>query len=165
MADGRLVPCNILSWPAIADLLPEQKFIFVHLWFSRHANTCGCYFVPVNLMAVELSLKEAALMTAFNDFSRRDLISFDDETGEIFVHAWFRFNSFTGPRQRLLLSDLERIQSKRLREIVVKTIGCIPREVKGKEGNLKEDKSIRQASPEQYLSASRMLASHGLPAP
>jgi hypothetical protein len=128
--DARAVPCNIFSWPAIASLLPEQKLIFSYLWFSRFSNTCGCFQISTAPAAAELSLHPSALEDALAEFQRRGLVERDEQTGEIFVTAWFRFNKFPpGPRQRVLISEFSKIESPRLKNLVRKnienTVGCV----------------------------------------
>lgn len=131
MTDIRCVPTNILTWPAVADMLPDQKHLFVYLWYSRFATSTGCYQLPRGMAAVELSFSEAALNDALLDFERRNLIAIDDETSELFVLSWFRFNTFkSGPRRRILAAEFKKIQSSKLRQIVEKSMGCIPREEK-----------------------------------
>lgn len=145
MADARAVPCNIFGWPRVVALLPDQKMIFAYLWFNRFANSAGCYMLPTAPAAADLSFSEAALKEAFVEFQRRSLIEMDVTTGEIFVMDWFRFNKFpAGARQRVLLQDVKKIESPKLRKLVEKAIEnsvdiansensttCAPREVKG----------------------------------
>lgn len=146
MADARAVPCNIFGWPRVVALLPDQKMIFAYLWFNRFANSAGCYMLPTAPAAADLSFSEAALKEAFVEFQRRSLIEMDATTGEIFVVDWFRFNKFpAGARQRVLLQDVKKIESPKLRKLVEKAIEnsvdianpensttCAPREVKGR---------------------------------
>lgn len=135
MTDGRLVPCNILTWPKLEDLLPDQKLIYAYLWFNRYARSCGCYPFPVALAATELSLSAPSLLEAIREFVRRGLIAMVESTGEIFVLDWFRFNTFPpGPRQRVLAADLQRIESPVLKALVEKSMSCLPREGKVREG-------------------------------
>lgn len=128
--DARSVPCQLLSWPAVVNLLPEQKMVFSFLWFNHFSNSAGCYLLPLAPAAAELSLSPASLSEALSEFERRGLVERDETTGEILVSAWFRFNKFpAGPRRRVLLDDLKKIESQRLKIIVEKlinnTMGCI----------------------------------------
>lgn len=135
MTDARHVPCNLLTWPKLADLLPDQKLIYAYLWFNRFARSCGCYPFPVALAATELSLSAPSILEALREFVRRELVAMVESTGEIFVLDWFRFNTFPpGPRQRVLVADLQRIESPALKAIVEKSMSCLPREVKEREG-------------------------------
>lgn len=135
MTDARHVPCNLLTWPKLADLLPDQKLIYAYLWFNRFARSCGCYPFPVALAATELSLSPPSVLEALREFVRRELVAMVESTGEIFVLDWFRFNTFPpGPRQRVLAADLQRIESPDLKALVEKSISCVPREGKEREG-------------------------------
>jgi len=137
MANARCVPSNLYTWPAIVDLLPDQKHIVSYLWFNRFANSCGCYALPRELAAVELSFSVYAFDEALREFERRNIVALDKSTTEIFVLAWFRFNKFPpGPRRRILDIDLARIESSVLRATVEKSISCIPKESKVKKVNI-----------------------------
>lgn len=132
MADSRNVPANLLTWPRLENLLPDQKLIFSYLWFNRFAGDSGCYHAPVELMGAELSLKPSALAEALSEFKRRGLIEMDLSTGEIFVLDWFRFNKFPrGPRQSLLSASINKIESEVLKNMVIeKSKACVPKESK-----------------------------------
>lgn len=115
MTDARLVPCNLLSWPRVRALLPDQKLILQTLWASAK-SAAGVWLLDIPSFAGYLSLSEAALEAALADFQRRQLIDHDLETGEVMILDWFRFHSFkTGPRKRLLKDELARIHSARLK--------------------------------------------------
>ncbi len=123
MAESRLVPTNLLSWPRIKDLLPDQKLIAYYLWASRFSNSCGCYEIPFELSAVEMGLSELALVEAIRELERRGLVMFDHATGEVFVLDWYRFHKFSsGAQQSQLRQSLAKIQSDRLKKIVIHKI-------------------------------------------
>ena len=123
MAESRLVPTNLLSWPRIKDLLPDQKLIAYYLWASRFSNSCGCYEIPFELSAVEMGLSELALVEAIRELERRGLVMFDHATGEVFVLDWYRFHKFSsGAQQSQLRQSLAKIQSDRLKKIVTNKI-------------------------------------------
>lgn len=132
--DTRAVPCNFLSWPAVANLLPDQKFIGAYLFFSPDANACGCYFLPRPRAAADLSLPVDALEEALREFERRKLVALDHQTGEIFVlhwPRWMRFNT-VGARGALWTS-IDRIKSQKLSTLAKKAYESIPRPRKGVE--------------------------------
>lgn len=75
-------------------------------------------------------MSPASLQEALSEFQRRGLVDMDEASGEIFVLAWFRFNKFPpGPRRRVLLDEVRKIDSQRLKKLVEKSIensiGCI----------------------------------------
>jgi hypothetical protein len=115
MADSRIVPCNILKWPNIAELLPDQKLIWVHLWFSSEGNSAGCYLYSIGSAAGELSLSVASLKEALRRFQKDGLIDIDKSTGEVMIVDWFRWHSFKGYRQNILDGDIQKIRSERFK--------------------------------------------------
>jgi hypothetical protein len=116
MADARLVPSNLLAWPRVRSLLPDQKLILQTCWATA-PSAAGCWLVDVASFAAHLSLAEAALVAALEDFKRRELIDADPDTGEIFLVDWYRFHTFkTAPRRDLLKNELRKIQSQELKE-------------------------------------------------
>lgn len=136
MAESRLVPCNLLAWPRVRDLLPDQKLIVYHLWVTCH-QVSGCQLLDLAAFQGGLSITAPAIRDALSEFARRDLIEMDEETGEVFVADWYRFHKFEAPSRRRLAEDsIRRIQSPRLRAIVEKSMAYALR--KGKE---REDKS------------------------
>ena len=118
MAESRLVPSNLMTWPRVRDLLPDQKLIVYHLW-ATSASSAGCNLVDVHGLSAHLSLASPALEEALGEFQRRGLVQIDKETGEVFIADWFRFHKFApGARFRLLQQDVEKIASERLRGLV-----------------------------------------------
>lgn len=130
--DTRAVPCNLLAWPAISNLLPDQKLIGAYLFFSPDASACGCYFLPRPPAAADLSLPVAVLEEALREFERRKLVALDNETGEIFVLSWPRWLNFRTPSARgALWTSLDRIKSRKLSTIAKSAYKSIPRPGKG----------------------------------
>lgn len=142
MVESRLVPSNLMAWPRVRDLLPDQKLIVYHLW-ATCPSAGGCFLVDLGAFEGQLSITVAALQGTLAEFQRRGLVLLDEETGEVSIVDWFRFHKFdTAPRRRLLEDAVSRIQSPKLRklvlekiEICLKTKGCDLREGKVREGN------------------------------
>ncbi len=123
MAESRPVPTNLMSWPRVADLLPDQKLIVYHLWASRHTTPSGCYLLPLASFAVEISLGVAALQEALRQFVKLGLVDYDPDTGEIFVTDWYRFHKSAGRGRRIIVASIAKIQSARLKQIVINKSG------------------------------------------
>ena len=135
MAASRLVPCNIMSWPRIVALLPDQKLIFVHLWLNTATNSAGCYLYPIGSAAGELSLSATSLAEALRRFQKDGLIDIDESTGEVMIMDWFRWHTFKGVRHNILASDIKKIQSERLKNATIEksaTCGASTRQVEVK---------------------------------
>ncbi len=137
MAESRLVPCNLMSWPEVRDLLPDQKLIVYHLW-ATSPSSAGCWLLDLAAAQAALSITRDALRDALREFERRGLLLLDESTGEIYVQKWFRWHVFdSAPRRRVLDGDLSRVESEKLLIKIkndMKTMRCKPREVKGSKG-------------------------------
>lgn len=134
MSESRLVPSNLMAWPRIRDLLPDQKLIIYHLWATMPA-ACGCALIDLGGFQGALNITQAALSDALKDFEKRGLLKLDEETGEVFVIDWFRFHKFVSPsRIRLLNDSVNRIQSASLNLIVKNSMSCVLREGKLRKG-------------------------------
>jgi hypothetical protein len=126
MAESRPVPCNLLSSPRVAGLLPDQKLIVAYLWFNRFTSAAGCYQIPIPMASVELGLSETALSEALRDFEKRELILYDQKTSEIFIIDWFRFHKFASSAQnRQLDMATRRIESEILKNSVLHKINLL----------------------------------------
>ncbi len=160
MSEKRIVPSNLMSWPRIKNLLPDQKLIIYHLWATA-TSAAGCWLLDSAGCAAALSLKEEALADALDEFERRQLVKIDKETGEIFILDWFRWHTFkTAARQDLLQNDIKKIQSTSLQKIIAeaakshlpeKTDTCAPREDKRSKEKKREEEP--QAAPAALSSA------------
>lgn len=136
MAESRLVPCNLLAWPAIRDLLPDQKLLVYHMW-ATCPSAAGCFLLDFAGFQGALSITANAIEDAVLEFERRGLIAYDKATGEVFILAWFRWHKFdTGPRRRLFEDALKKVESPRLKTLIdEKSMTCVPREGKERKGN------------------------------
>lgn len=113
--DTRPVPCNILRWPKIKDLITQQKFIYVALYFNGDSTACGCYLLGVVSLAADLSMTPSSLDDALLEFKRRGLIEYDKDTGELFVVDWPRWHNYKTPAALgALRTSVEKIQSRKL---------------------------------------------------
>lgn len=144
MAESRLVPCNLMAWPKIRNLLPDQKLIVYHLWATCQSPV-GCQLLDLGAFQGALSITQEGLQEALHEFKKRGLVEIDAETGEVAILDWARWHKFDSPARRRLAEDaIKRIQSTKLREIVEKTMACALREGKGREGKVREGKESQE---------------------
>ena len=119
MSESRYVPMNLQSGSKVRDSLPDQKLIIYHLWATA-SNDAGCFEPDLAGWSGHLSLTVDSLKSALADFEKRGIISFDHETGEIFINDWFRFHKFeNGVRQNMLERAINKIQSKNFKKLVL----------------------------------------------
>ena len=145
--DTRPVPVNIMAWPRVRDMITQQKFIYVSLYYNPDTTACGCYLLGVDRLVAEPSMNTARLDDALDEFSRRDLVQRDKATGEVFVVDWPRWHRFDSmPARGALWSSIARIQSRDLWIKVESAYKSIPKPGKGKEkenASSKEEGALR----------------------
>ncbi len=98
--DTRPVPINLLRWPRTRDLISQQKGILLYLWAHPQQTAAGCYLLPIDATAADLSMTSGSLSDALGEFHRRGLIELDLVTGEIWLPDWFRFYTPRTPAAR-----------------------------------------------------------------
>lgn len=141
MSESRLVPCNLMAWPRVRDLLPDQKLLVYHLWATCQ-QASGCQLLDLASFQGALSITSPAIQQALDEFQRRGLIDQDLQTGEVFILDWYRFHKFDSPARRRVAEDsIRRIQSPRLKSIVEESSTYVLREGKVREGKGREDKA------------------------
>ena len=117
--DRTIIPTNLMSWPRVENLLPDQKLIIYALWANRFQNCCGCFQLPIAMFSVSVSIKERAVEDALQEFKRRELVDIDDKTGELYVLDWLRFHTFKTPRSLgIYWRQVDRVQSEKLRKVI-----------------------------------------------
>lgn len=112
-----LFPTNFFEWPEIKNLLPDQKLIAAHLWVNRFVRPSGIYVLPLEMFAANLQIGVPAIITALEDFDTKNIIAWDQETGEIYFLAWLRFHTFKPLFLKQYFVDFENIQSAKVKKI------------------------------------------------
>lgn len=106
--------------PAVRELVPDLKLVLIVLTVSCESNT-GIYR-PAGL-AEDAGLDAVTLAGALVDLERRGHILVDHATGEIFIIAFYRDNTFKGkPRFGQWVADWALAESEKLRAAAVKAI-------------------------------------------
>lgn len=110
--------------PAVRDLVPDLKLVLV-------AMTVGCeshvgVWRPGGL-AEDCGLDPASLAGALADLEKRGHVVADTKTGECFLTAIFRDNSFSSPqRVRQARDDFRQIESPAMRQNVMEAVSKNP---------------------------------------
>lgn len=120
--ETRPVPVMVLRWPRIRDMITQHKFIYTHLYWHPDSSACGCYLLGIESTAPDLSMTANSLVDALQEFERRKLILWDQDTAEIFVTDWPRWHIFKSPAAKgALASSIKKIQSKKLLKAVIES--------------------------------------------
>ena len=110
--------------PAVRRLVPDLKLVLVVLTIGCESHT-GVYR-PAGL-AEDTGLDPSALKGGMADLEREGHVLQDNKTGEVFLRAWYRDNSFnTDARRGQWRDDFRQIESLRLRALVEEAISASP---------------------------------------
>lgn len=127
MRESSLVPTNLMEWPSVAALLPEQKFILERLWASGWIKSTGWGELQLLSLAASISMTPAATLTGIHNLREAGLVVLDEETNEIFISDWFRFHKFRGLGVAIAKKEMFKIRSASIRNLILeKSIGCFP---------------------------------------
>jgi hypothetical protein len=93
MATHRYIQCAFWTDPFILALTPEEKYFYIYIMTNPHTKQCGCYELPKQLMQLETGYNQDTLTKLINRFISYDKIEYCEETNEIFIKNWLKFNS------------------------------------------------------------------------
>lgn len=126
--DRSIVPTNLLDWPRVSALLPDQRLILLWLWASPHMSCAGAGFLPLKPSAASLGLDPDALAGGLKTLHADGLIKMDEATGEVFIVDWFRFHTFkNGVGKNALVSAINKVLSESIKnEIYLKSTSYLP---------------------------------------
>ena len=156
--DTRPVPVSLLRWPRTRDLVTQYKGILMYLWAHPEQTACGCYLLPLDAPAADLSMSSPSLADALTEFQRRKLVDLDQITGEVMLPDWFRWYKPRTPAAcGAVDSSIKRILSQDLHEKVEKSYKSIVPAWKGK-----EKEKVKEAAPStQGANAATAVGSTG----
>lgn len=125
--ESSLVPTNLLEWPRVRSMLPEQKFIFQSLWSSPFINSVGVGELPLLGFSAALSICPDAVLTGINNLVDAKLVKYEEETNEIFIVDWFRFHKFKKFGIDIANREIQKVRSATLKKLILeKSNSCLP---------------------------------------
>ena len=99
------------------ELTPEGKYFYLYLLTNPHTNLAGIYEVSKKVMAFETGFNVDTVDKLIRVFEPKK-IAYDEETSEIFVINWLKYNWTNSPKViKCIIQDLERVKSKKLLSI------------------------------------------------
>ena len=123
MALYRIISLNFWTDTKIIDeFSPEDKYFYLYLLTNPHTNLCGCYEISKKQMALELGYSLDAVLVLLERFENKyNLIKVSNETNELFILNWYKYNWTTSPKFRKpLKEEIEKIKDKEFKEILTK---------------------------------------------
>lgn len=118
MAQFRYVYTNFWEDPKVSEnFTPEDKLFFLYLLTNPHTTQCGIYRITKKLIAFEMGYSmESVNSLIFRFQEHHNLIKYNEETREIAIKNWGKFNLKNGgtPIVDCVKKDFKEIEDKSL---------------------------------------------------
>lgn len=87
------------------------KIIHLYMMTCEHQNSAGCFRLPDAYAVSDLGCTLNEYIAGRDELVAAELISFDAETSEVFVHRWFKHNPATNDKHAIgterLIGEIE----------------------------------------------------------
>ncbi|MGH4121380.1 MAG: DnaD domain-containing protein [Clostridium sp.] len=92
MAKYRQLYTEFWSDGFVMDLTPEEKFFYLYLMTNSKTSQCGIYELPKQIIVTETGYNRETIDKLLTRFSEYGKIIYCDETKEIIILNWIKFN-------------------------------------------------------------------------
>ena len=122
MAIYRTIQISFWSDPKVVDdFTPEDKYFYLYLFTNPHTNLSGCYQISKAQMTMELGYPRETIDRLLNRFQRvHQVIRFDENTKEILLLNWYRYNWTASEKfRKALYIEICDVKNESFREYLV----------------------------------------------
>ena len=98
----------------VDEFTPEDRFFMLYLLTNSHSNQIGCYSITIRQMEFETGYNRDSILKLINRFTNvLKLIEYSEETKEILILNWYKYNWSNSPKVLACLSkEYENIKNK-----------------------------------------------------
>jgi len=90
----------------VDDFTPEDRYFYLYLMTNPHTNLSGCYEISIRQMSNETGYKEEVIKKLIQRMQKEHrVILYDDETKELLLVNWSKFNWTKSEKFRKPLFD------------------------------------------------------------
>ena len=126
MAVYRQVHVSFWQDPFILNLTPEEKYFYLYLMTNSKTSQCGLYEISKKVMMFETGYNLETVEKLLSRFIEYGKVAYDEETGEIFLLNWPKYNWNKSDRVlKCIAKELELVKSNRLLEAYNKTMDSL----------------------------------------
>lgn len=113
------------------DFTPEDRYFFLYLLTNDHTSISGCYELTMRSMAYETGYSQEAIKALIERMeSVHKVIAYSEETSEMLVVNWWKFNWARSPKLiKSVENDARKIKDDSFREYVLKAVNDFADEV------------------------------------
>ena len=113
----RLIYSEFWKDPKISEeFTPEDKLFFAYLLTNPSTTSCGIYSIAKKQMAFDIGYSMESINSLMKRFINRDIIRYNEDTRELAVKNWGKYNLKKGgkPVVDCLISELLKVKDKSL---------------------------------------------------
>src|SRR5690625_3172079 len=127
MAKFRMVHTEFWNDPkTIEEMTPEDKYFFLYLLTNPNTKQIGIYQITKKQMAFDMGYSMETINSLLDRFlSHHELVRYNEETREIAIRNWGKFNLNRGGKPMIdcVTSELEHVKDSSLIDYVGKNVG------------------------------------------
>lgn len=130
MAIFRKIHTSFWSDSFIQSLTPEQRYFFLYLLTNEKTKQCGIYDISKRQICFDTGYNIDTVSKLLDYFINTGKIMFSEDTNEIAVKNWQKYNGSTSPKvQSCIDQELINIKNRVLIEYVysIDTVGILHR--------------------------------------
>ncbi len=117
----RSIDSEIWNDPKMTDdFTPEDRYFWLYCLTNKHGNLSGVFEVSYKQIAKEMGYNEETVRNLIYRFTtKHQVLTYVEETKEMFIHNWFRYNWTKSPSfEKALYKYIAKIKDQELRELI-----------------------------------------------
>lgn len=119
MAIFRKVHTSFWSDPFVMDLDKEKKLFYLYLLTNERTKQCGVYEISKRQMSFDLGVSIDTINKLLNHFISCDKILYHEDTQELALRNWFKFNRSSSPKVLSCINkEFEDVKNEKLIDYV-----------------------------------------------
>ena len=112
MAVYRQVHVTFWQDDFVLNLTPEEKFFYLYLMTNSKTTQCGIYEIPKKVIEFETGYNGETVEKLLQRFTKYKKILYSEDTNEIMVMNWVKYNGSHSPRVKTLIyKELRSVKS------------------------------------------------------
>lgn len=113
MAIYRNVSMSFWTDPKVDnEFTPDDKLFYLYLLTNPHTNLCGCYEISKKQIAREIGFSIETVEALITRFTENKTIIYDNETYELLIINWSRYNWTNSEKLRAAISlEIENVKN------------------------------------------------------
>lgn len=119
MAKYRQLHTDFWNDGFVMDLTPEEKYFYLYLMTNPHAAQCGIYELPKRIIETQTGYNRETVDKLLSRFAEYKKIHYCDETKEIIIINWIKFNQPSSPNAiKCVNRELKSVKNKKFISIL-----------------------------------------------